>query len=139
MPTYSELQWRQDALHRNRENRGRLASASTEFVTTGVGTVEFDEPVDFGITFVEKPRVHYGSEINTEDLRELLDIAETDPINLPNVSGSVVDWDLDENEHYVGAWCAVTITTADLADIVVTHHFDFVAVGTKVIPTDPTD
>lgn len=143
---YDELQRRQDALARNRENHGRMASASTEFYTTGVGTYEAEEPVDFGLIFVEKPRPHYCTEIDTTALRELMDIDEGDPVDLPNCSGAVLDWDIDDNGYYVGAWCAMTISSAylavdvDLASLIeVTHHFDFHGTGLKMLPEDPTD
>lgn len=135
---YSELQQRQDALGRNRENHGRLATSSTQFLTVGVGTFESEDSVDFGVTFIEKPRPHYCTEVDLTDLRELMDIPEGDPVDLPNCSGGVVTWDVDDNGHYVGAWCAVTVFSAYLEpELQVTHHFDFIGVGLKVIPMDP--
>lgn len=141
---YDELQRRQDALTRNRENHGRMASVSTEFNTVGVGTYEGEDAVDFGVTFIEKPRPHYCTEIDVAALRELMDVDEGDPVDLPNCSGAVVEWDIDGDGYYVGAWCAVTVSSAyvdvdvDLASLIeVTHHFDFTAVGLKQIPADP--
>lgn len=136
---YSELQQKQDILSRHRENRGRMASASCEFTTTGVGVVEFEDRIDFDILFIDKPRFHYGSEVNADDLRVLADIPDTDPLPLPICSGSVTEWDQDENEHYRGAWVAVYVSAATADPIEVIHHLDFVGVGLKVIPTDPDD
>lgn len=141
---YSELQRRQDDLARHRENHGRMASASTVVNTTGVGVIEFDDPIEFGLIFVDQPRVHYGSFVDADDLRNVAELGPNDPLPLPRVSGSVVAWDQDENDHYVGAWVAVSITS-DLVDIDqldaigVSHHFDFHGVALKVVPVDPTD
>lgn len=136
---YSELQRRHDAVARNRENRGRMASASAAFTTTGVGVVEFADRVDFGMTFIEVPRPHYGSFCDASALRDLAGLTDADPLPLPICSGSVVEWDQDENDHYVGAWVAVNVTMTTPVEVVVSHSFDFQGIALKVVPTDPTD
>jgi len=137
---YSELQQRTDLVARHRENRGRMASASTTVNTAGVGVIEFEDVVAFGLTFIEEPRVHYGSYCNADDLRDLLGLEDTDPLPLPTLSGSVIEWDQDENDHYVGAWLAVSVTMGTPVDgVAVTHHFDFHGVALKDVPNDPTD
>lgn len=134
--TYTEtLQARADARSRNSENRGRMAHVSTTYVTTGIGTFEFQDRMDFGLTYIEKPAVHYGTEIDSDDVRDALVLTDNDPITLPQCTGSVTKWDVDANGHYVGAWCTVAI--AFTADVIVTHHFSFMAIAIKDIPHDP--
>lgn len=140
---YSELQRRQDALARNRENRGRFVSVSMTLETTGVGVVESADRFDFGVIYIDRPRMHYGNEVEADDLRNLYGLLDADDLPLPHCTGYVVAWDQDENEHYVGCWVAVKVTQDVLllenASLVITHHFDFTAVGLKTIPHDPND
>jgi hypothetical protein len=138
MPGYSELQRRVDAVARNRENRGRMASASASFDTTGIGVVEFPDRISFGMTFIESPRPHYGSFCDASALRDAAGLTDADDLPLPMCSGSVVEWDQDENDHYVGAWVAVQVQ-GTVVDTAVTHFFDFTGVAIKDIPHDPTD
>lgn len=135
------LQRRQDQLERNRQNKGRIASASFEATTTYTGVVEFDEPVDFGMIFIEKPRLHYGSEIDSDDFRNAMNLTDADLLPLPTCTGAVTKWDTDENDYYRGCWVAATVVMVvpTVAPIQVTHHFDFFGVALKTIPTDPTE
>lgn len=136
--SYSEsLQARADAVARHRENRGRMAHTSTTVVTEGIGTVELPDRIDFGLTYIEKPAVHYGSECDANDLRDALGIGDNDALTLPQCSGSVTAWDVDDNGHYVGAWC--TVAVGSTVSVRVTHHFSFMATAIKDIPHDPND
>jgi hypothetical protein len=136
---YSELQRRADIVARHRENRGRMASCSVTVVTTGTGVVEFEDPIDFGMIFVEEPRVHYGSMVDSDDLRNAASLTDADDLPLPVLSGSVVSWDIDDNGHYAGAWVAVHIYSLSLIpDMSVTHHFNFAGIGLKQFPVGPT-
>jgi hypothetical protein len=137
---YSELQQRHDIVARHRENRGRMASVSATFDTAGAGVVEFEDAIDFGVTFIDQPRIHYGSYCDAQDLRDAAGLIDGDPLPLPTCSGSAVGWDQDENDHYIGAWVAVKVLSDTLIDgLPVTHHFDFTGIALKVIPNDPTD
>ena len=139
-----ELRRRADARHH--ENRARLAHAYARFATEGVGSAQFEDVVDFGLTFIEKPFVAVGAEVDLDALAEALGLDEEDEaIPMPHVSSYVVEWDRDERGFYVGAWCAgvVTFPTGSAtvpADFVleVTHNFTFSGVALKDIPIDAT-
>jgi hypothetical protein len=138
---YGELQRRQDDLARHRENHGRMAHVSATADTDGIGVVEFEDPIQFDVLFIEEPRVHYGSYCNADDLRIAADLLPNDPLPLPTMSGSVTEWDQDENDHYVGCWVAVSVyhPTLLIDSLAVTHHFNFHGIALKVVGHDPTD
>lgn len=119
---------------RHRENKGRLAHAYARFKTVGNGTFEFDARVDFGMTFVERPFIACGWQID-----ETADDSET----YPHATGFVTNWDTTEREHYVGCWVAVTVSPPYLGEVVeefpeyrVWHDFTFSGIALKDIPYD---
>lgn len=127
---------------RNRENSARLAKAFAKFHSTGQGSIEFEDHVDFGLTFIEEPYVTYGSTIDLDGLGELLDTEPGETPPLPLASGMVTEWDQDDRDFYVGCWTAVRITfqPADAVDpaleVEMEHHFTFTAVAIKDVPLD---
>lgn len=140
----SALDRRREEAGRHAENSARLAHAYAQFTTTGQGTQHYSKRIDFGLTFIEKPIVAYGSECDTDELAIVLEVdSEEDPPELPLSSGFVTQWDQDERDFYVGCWIAVKVayvTTVDLipadAAPTVSHHFTFSAVAIKdVIPS----
>lgn len=138
-------EWRRAELERHRQNSARLATAWATFRSTGQGGMEFEDRCDFGLTFIEKPRVAYGSFLDLDALGELIDheAGETPP--MPSVSGFVTDWDVDARGFYVGAWvaCAVRFDALDAVDatvmVEVQHDFTFTAVAMKDLPMDESD
>jgi hypothetical protein len=164
---FQTLDDRRVELERHRENSSRTAEAEGHFRSTGLGSIEFETRIDFGVTFVTKPVVSYGSEIDVDELEDVLQpLADDDSIladhlfpNGPNgapmfplVSGFVTDWDQDHKDFYTGAWCGVRVyyppviqygegfgVLEVIAPVVVTHHFRFSAVGMKDVPTALTD
>lgn len=134
-----ELRRREDARHA--ENRARLAMAFAEFDSTGQGTVEFGEVADFGVTFLEKPSVSTGVEIDVDELAELLDLDDEANVPMPHVTAYVVDWDLDDKGFYVGAYVAATVSFPDPSvsvevPVALVHHFTFAGTAIKDIPID---
>ena len=128
-------------LARHRENAARPAAVFTRFESTGQGTVEFAERVDFGLTFIEMPFISYGSQVEMDDLAEQLDLPIGQTPALPQSTGYVTDWDTDDRGFYTGAWVAATVydpTGAITPDIqvIIEHHFTFQAVALKDIPLD---
>lgn len=129
---------------RHAENKGRLAFASHRVRTDGQGTVEFEDTVSFGLTFVERPFISTGFQIDMDQAREALDVPDNDDIFLPQVTGYVTEWDKTERDHYVGCWVAVSVTypPSELADYAVDAQvgiwtdFTFSAIAIKDIPTD---
>lgn len=117
-------------LQRHRENRARLAFAYHRVVSEGYGTVEFEERVDFGLTFVERPFVSCGFQIEIDD-RETA---------FPTATGYVTDWDTTDRDHYVGCWVAVVVAQPPDAtvfpDVKIWHDFTFSAIALKDIPTE---
>lgn len=134
-----ELRRREDSRHA--ENRARLALAFAEFDSTGQGAVEFGEMADFGVTFLEKPSVSTGVEIDIDALAELLELDDDEDVPLPHVTSFVTDWDLDDKGFYVGAYVAAAVSFADPlisveVPVSVVHHFTFAGVAIKDIPID---
>lgn len=139
-----ELDRARAELARHRENSARLALAFARFETTGQGTLQFEERVDFGLTFIEEPFITYGCQIDMDDLADQLDLDEDETPTLPQATGYVTEWDTDDRGFYTGAWVAATVydPTGKIptsVDIAIDHHFSFQAVGMKDIPLDVTD
>lgn len=139
-----ELENQRSEQARHRENSARLALAFARFETTGQGTIEFEERVDFGLTFIEEPFITYGCQIDLDNLGDQLGLDEKDTPPLPQATGYVTDWDTDDRGFYTGAWMAATVYDPTLSipanvEILIDHHFTFQAVGLKDIPLDLTD
>ena len=138
-----DIETRRAADARHRENRGRLATAHARFETTGTGSTQFEDSVEFGLTFIERPFVSMGYTIDIDALAEALGIDEEDSeVPLPQVTSYVVEWDQDERGFFTGAWCAAVVAFAP--DVVlpegflvaVNHHFTFAATAIKDVPVD---
>lgn len=144
---FDDLEQRRAEIERHRENAARLAEVTARFHTAGQGSVEFANRVDFGLTFVHKPMIEYGAEMDLDDLDNRLnnDYNQNGCPPLPLTSGFVSDWDTDKNGYYVGAWCAARVhfPVEDLVPanftVDVIHHFRFSAVAMKNVPMDLTD
>lgn len=95
---------RRASLQRNAENKARMAFASGTFEVEGNGLAEFEDPIEFGLAFLERPFVSTGVNMDWE----ILDLEEgTLP---PHVTGYVFDWEVNEHGFYTAAWCAAHIT-----------------------------
>lgn len=146
---FEELERRTAEIERHRENGGRLAAVFARFETTGQGSFEFEERIEFELTFIEEPTMAFGAVCDIDDLCELLLIEPEDNITppLPVVSGMVTNWDQDENDMYIGAWVAVNVYFPPVGEIlvpvevlpVVRHHFTFGGNAIKDIPIDERD
>lgn len=125
---------------RHQENRGRLAHAYSRFTTEGFGTVEFDACIDFGLTFVERPFIAVGHQIDADHAREMFDVAPDGEIYMPQCTGYVTDWDMTDKDHYVGCWVAVSVSpglsTGTYPMVKIKHDFTWSAIALKDIPTD---
>lgn len=139
---HSPLNQRLAEQRRHRENRGRLAFAYSRFHTEGVGTVEFEDCIDFGLTFVERPFVSVGHQIDPEHVRDLFGVDSDGDVYLPQVTGYVTDWDMTDREHYIGCWVAVSVsvpieTVEESYPMVKIHHdFTWSGIALKDIPSD---
>jgi hypothetical protein len=128
-----------------KENTARLASAYSNYESTGQGSIEFARRTDFGLTFIERPFVSYGAVIDLDELGDLLDIAGGEDTPMPIVTGMVTEFDIDERGFYVGAWVGARVyfpTTDGVpvdAKVVCEHHFTFQAVAIKDVPLDVLD
>lgn len=135
---------RGEEVDRHRENSARHAQAFAQFHSTGQGALEFHQRVDFRTTFIERPFVAYGSEVDVDELAELLDHDSdtNDMPPLPLACGYVTDWDTDERGFYLGAWCAVRVHFPPEAEVPTTvpvemyHHFTFAGIAMKDVPLD---
>lgn len=130
-----------DYRRRNAENKARLAQVFADVTSTGQGTYVFDEVIDFGLTFIERPNISAGWYIDLDDWAEELGIREDDeePLPLPSCSLFVVRWDQDDRDFYVGAYLAVSVhfpvgMVPFEAMPVIEHHVTFSAIAIKDVP-----
>lgn len=134
MALLDDLDRRRETAARHRENSGRLAQAYAEFTSTGQGTLEYEERIDFNVIFVERPFVSHAGVVDTQSVKDLVG-----RVALPQISGFVTEWDVDEADFYRGCWVAARIDFPtwefiDLAvDVVVDHHFTFTGIALKNI------
>lgn len=141
---FSPLDEQRGELARHRENAARVAMAFARFETLGQGTLEFEERVDFGLTFIEEPFVSYGCQLDLDVLASAIGLEDGATPPLPQSTGFVTEWDVDERGFYVGAWVAAAVFDAtgliptDVS-VVIDHHFTFQAIAIKDIPLDLTD
>ena len=145
------LERRRSEVERHRENSGRRANVYQRFKTVGQGSFEFKKRVDFKLIFIEKPFMAYGSYVDRDELANLLEIDDDDTYpSFPLTSGHVTEWDMDENDNYVGAWVGVRVyfpTVVAEGEIPVPvdalpeviHDFTFAARAIKDIPLDVRD
>lgn len=130
---------------RHAENRGRLAHAHARFRTAGQGTHEFGDCVEFGMTFVERPFISTGWQIDVDQARDAMGIGDNDDIFLPQVTAYVTEWDMTSRDHYIGCWVAVSVTYPTNgeelyypvdAQVQIHHDLTFTGTALKDIPTD---
>jgi hypothetical protein len=141
---FEALEGRRAEIERHAENAARLAQVFQKFETTGQGSIEFEDRVDFGLTFIEEPYMNYGAQIDVEALGDLLGLEPEVPPSLPISSGMVTAWDQDDRDFYTGAWVAVTVFFPDAAvpvdtAVYMNHHFTFTAIAMKDVPVDLRD
>lgn len=140
---FGDLERRNAEREQHAENTARVAEALARFKSTGLGSIEFEERVDFGLTFTEEPYMSYGTQIDLDDLDDLLgnEAGATTP-TLPQCTGFITTWDRDDRGFYVGAWVAVTVWfpyEADMwpdTEIEISHHFTFKAIAMKDVPIE---
>lgn len=154
MELHEELREGEDYHRRNKENKSRLAHVAAKFVSTGQGTFVFeDDPVEFGLTFIEEPFMVHGCRIDLDVWESSLDHDPyaTNTANLPAVTGFVTDWIQDDRGFYTGAHIAVSVwfplydfDQEDLTAPVdsqpeVTHYCLFHGIAIKDVPVTITD
>lgn len=143
---FDDLEARRGEVERHQENSARLAEAFARMRSTGQGSIEFAERVDFGLTFIEEPYMSYGCFIDLDDLDDKLENeAGTTTPPMPICSGFVTDWDRDDRGFYVGAWVGVRVWFPYEAnvwpelEVEMFHHFSFKAIALKDVPIDIRD
>lgn len=137
-----DLEDRRADIERHRENSARQAQAFAKFESIGVGSMEYEERVDFGLTFIEEPFVAFSSALDLDDVAEVLDLNPEVQTPIPLVSGMVTEWDRDDRDFYVGAWVAVQVYFLggeDVGELAMTHYFTFQAIAMKDVPLDVRD
>lgn len=139
---FDEIERRAAEQARHRENHGRLASVHASFTTTGQGTVQFEKRINFGLTYIHRPYMAYGTLIDPEAIQDALGLGPNDPVSFPQATGYVCEWDIDDRDRYVGAWCGVAVVLPvgmdPLAPIELTHQFTFLATALKNVPLPPS-
>lgn len=141
---FDDLEYRRSETARHRENSARLAQEYHKFWSTGSGFMEFEDAAEFDITFIEEPYMHYGCQVDIDELADALNVEPGDTPPLPTCTGFVTDWDLDDRGFYLGAFLAVSVTWPTVSTVTIPpdltvrikHHFTFTAVGIKDVPID---
>lgn len=143
---FDDLEARRAEVERHQENSARVAEAFARFRSTGQGSIEFPDRVDFGLTFIEEPYMGYGGFLDLDDLDDKLENeAGTTTPPMPICTGFVTGWDRDDRGFYVGAWVGVRIWFPYEAnvwpelEIEMFHHYTFKAVALKDVPTEERD
>jgi len=142
---FNEIERQRNEYARNRENQGRWANAYARFRSLGQGPYEFEERAPFGLTFVEVPFVAIGHQIDLDEVEAIVTtpVANGDTPPMPQVTGFVTEWEIDDRGFYIGAWCAVVVAfPAEIpvdAELEIQHYFTFSANAIKDIPTEGAD
>lgn len=125
--------------HRHRENRGRLAHAYARFMTTGVGSFEFEDRIDFETIFLERPFIAIGHQLDAQAFTMTYEDEDGDEdyLDLPQCTGYVTEWDQSSHDHYIGCWVAVVVQLdVEMAEVpTIYHDFTFSAIAIKDVPT----
>lgn len=136
---FSPLNQRLAEQGRHRENRGRLGHAYARFTTTGVGTFEFEDRVEFGMTFVERPFIATGYQIDVDAAEEAAGTSAS-VYRLPLVTSYITEWDLTDRDHYIGCWVATVIYLPDYEgaspQVRLHHDFTWSGIALKDVPSD---
>jgi hypothetical protein len=143
---FEDLERRREEVERHQENSARLAEAFARMKSTGQGSIEFSERVDFGLTFIEEPYMSYGCYLDLDELDDLLDNEQgTTSPPMPLCTGFVTDWDRDDRGFYVGAWVGVRVwfpyesNVWPELELEIMHHYSFKAVAIKDVPMELRD
>lgn len=137
MDLFQQLEQRERDRRRNLSNAGTNTGAFAKFSSVGQGPFEFEEMVEFAVTYIEEPFMSYGSGIDVDDLRDLLDYDDDEVPPFPVCTGFVTNWTQDQNDYYVGAHVGVRVTfPTDIpvstdVDVEVTHYFRFEGIALK--------
>ena len=135
---FSPLNDRLSESARHRENRGRLTHVYSRVKTEGYGTYEFEERIDFDLTFIERPFIAVGHQVDA-DQAQVED--EAGDVFLPQCTGYVTEWDTTSSDHYVGCWVAVSVEPSAFFTLpegdgpVIFHDFVWSAIAIKDLPT----
>jgi hypothetical protein len=143
LPDRDRLQRERD-LARDQANKGGPASAHCHVVTRGAGTFVFTDRIDFGCTFIEEPFPAFASKVDLDDAEDKWGLDANNQPPLPQCTGYVHEWDLDEKGNWVGAFVTVRVTDPDAApltgdNLAIRHYFTFFAVAIKDLPDNTED
>lgn len=164
MNLLEDLDYRRETANRHRQNSARLAHAYARATSTGQGSFEFDQRVDFGLTFIEEPVIAYGCSVDADTLADLQGLQEGQTPILPTCTGYVTEWDTDDRDFYVGCWIGVRVhfpredfppteipegvislagympeVNETMNQAVIRHFYTFSAVAMKDVPTEVSD
>lgn len=140
MTTFDSIARRNAEIARHRENRARLAHVFAEFRTKGQGSSVFKKRVRFGLAFVERPNMSAGCWLDFDDYCETIDLDPDEvAIPLPSTTQYVIDWDIDPDGLYTGAYCAARVDLPPEIDpmlkVEIWHNFHFA--GEAIKDVDP--
>lgn len=166
MSDQRDITQREIDVARDKANVGGPAQTYARVRTNRNGSRVVPKRIDFGLTFIEKPWVAYGVEIDLDAIEEAYeDNVEGEngvPVggefnfgDLPLCTGYVTEWDLDSHDHYIGAWVAVQVVFPDFANettnllnfetyeqdalIPLVHHFTWSGLAIKEVADSAQD
>lgn len=124
---------RRALLAQNYENSTRVGWAMATSDTTGWGEFEASDRIDFDMTFIHEPNMHYGYSTDGEEL-----IAT----RFPRSWGFIARWDINANGHYVGFWPGIVVETSSSniptseldPGYAIHHYFTFIGTAMKDVP-----
>ncbi len=136
-----ELETRHAERVRHQQNAARHAFAFHRVETTGWGQIEFDQALEFDLSFTQRPFVAYSYYVESDALVDY---------GYPHCAGFVTEWHRDTHGLYIGAWVAVSIQlgvsnydyfkinkpATGWPDYIIEHDFTFQAVAIKDLPLD---
>lgn len=137
-----DLYQRENDVQRDAANAGGPAAAFASVNTTGAGSFVIKKRIDFGLTFIQQPFPAYCAEVDLDDAE---DVFGDDAPPLPQCTGFVTRWDLDDHDHFVGCWVAVRVDyptdvgEGGSGDLALVHYFTFQAVAIKDLSDSPDD
>lgn len=129
---------RRASLARNAENASRSAFATQTFEVSGAGVIEFPKSAQFGLTFISRPTISVGCLIDMDELAAAYGLSQSATPPVPIVTGFVTEWDTNERDWFVGAWCAVNVYwNAGAPSDAFTFEIDFTFRGIGIKDVDP--
>lgn len=123
-------------------NSARQCFVTKVYETTYYGEIVFEDVIDFGVTFTERPNISYGvsmSEESTVDFSADPNFSTDMEVGFfPRCSGGVHRWRKNDRGMYVGAQVYAVVDqypgSSPSIFYALDHHFMFAGIASKIVP-----